>query len=186
MFVLDNLEFGTRYEALVCYRNITRELLRNDSGFIPECGYCRTCFGTGTEGKLLNILPFINIMACVYPVFLNITSTTVADVLVSSQVESQLYECRATGSPLPLQITWEMSGGSRLTNEMDGVIITNYVNNSEIVSILRVYLDLQDVTCSVSSTSSSSSISRGNFQPVDPIIGKPNSSLLSNYSFSFA
>lgn len=152
MFVLDNLEFDARYEALVCYGNVTRELLRNDSGFIPECGYCRTCFGTGIE------------------VFLNITSTTVADVLVSSQVESQLYECRATGSPLPLQIMWRMSSGSRLTNNMDGVIITTYVNNGEIISILRMYRDLQDVTCSVSSTSSSNSISRGYFQPVDPVI----------------
>ena len=32
------------YEALICYANITEDFLEIDSGFIPECGHCRTCF----------------------------------------------------------------------------------------------------------------------------------------------
>lgn len=44
-FALDfDFAFNEPYEALICYANITEEFLEIDSGLIPECGYCRTCF----------------------------------------------------------------------------------------------------------------------------------------------
>lgn len=49
MFTL-NLEYNTRYEALVCYANTTRNFLDLNSGFIPECGFCHTCFRTEDRG----------------------------------------------------------------------------------------------------------------------------------------
>lgn len=53
MFTIDGLDSNVRYEALVCYENITRPFLANDSGFIEQCGYCRTCFKTPPEGIVI-------------------------------------------------------------------------------------------------------------------------------------
>ena len=39
------------YEALICYANITEDFLEIDSGFIPECGHCRTCFRGMSEDE---------------------------------------------------------------------------------------------------------------------------------------
>lgn len=105
--------------------------------------------------------------------FIDITSATVANVLVSSEVVSVIYECRAVGIPLPLLIYWqaqEMGSNNviQLTNSIDGVQISNYTNNSEIVSVLRLSNNFQSVTCGANN---SQSASRRDFQRIDPIIG---------------
>ena len=67
-------------------------------------------------------------------------------MLVSSEVESVIYECRAIGFPLPLDVTF-LEGGNALTDGMDGVEVRVFMDGNETVGVLRLRGDSQSVMC---------------------------------------
>ena len=109
---------------------------------------------------------------------LNITSSTVAQVLVLAKVDSELYTCRAVGDPLPLELEWRAQGGgtdvTRLTNNIDGLqISTSEGESGEIVSALRLRLggDFLSPYCSVTNNGSNALLANRRFTRVEPITG---------------
>ena len=69
-------------------------------------------------------------------------------MLVSSEVESVIYECRAIGFPSPLDMTF-LEGGNALTDDMDGVEVRVFMNmdGDQTVGVLRLRNDSQSVMC---------------------------------------
>lgn len=49
MFDLGNLDFDTRYQVFVCYAEDSLDFDEENPAFVPECGFCRTCFRTPSE-----------------------------------------------------------------------------------------------------------------------------------------
>ena len=116
---------------------------------------------------------------------LNITSATVSAVVtLSSEVLSEVYVCRAIGAPAPLEINWSAAetrsagpGNARLTNAIEGVEISNYMENREAVSELKLSEDanLSSVYCRVNAHGSDAGvIIITQFQQLDPVIGNYN------------
>lgn len=72
---------------------------------------------------------------------------------MSSEVESKIYECRAVGFPLPVEVIYESRepgiGVTILTDIMDGVKIRSFQEDGETVSVLRLHSDLRSIACRV-------------------------------------
>lgn len=86
----------------------------------------------------------------------SITSATITDVLVSSEIKSEIYECRAV--PLPLEINWRArqegsTNSIALTNSVDGIEISSYNDNDEAISVLMIRIsdgnNFQTIGCRV-------------------------------------
>lgn len=89
-------------------------------------------------------------------------------MLVSSEVESELYECRAVGFPSPLDVTF-LEGGNALTDGMDGVEVRVFMDGGETVGVLRLRGDFQFVMCMAGN--SDLMLTNDTFQPLPPING---------------
>lgn len=112
-----------------------------------------------------------------YPiVFLNITRATVVRVFVPSEVESEMYTCRAVGSPLPPRFLWnaQETGSNnevQLMNSIDGVQRLSHEENGEGVGILRLRSDgtFHSPYCAITSTASNGMLDNREFTRMDPI-----------------
>ena len=109
---------------------------------------------------------------------LNITNATVSQVLVLSKPVGEIYSCRAVGSPLPLEITWRAqengsSSNLRLSNEIDGVLITGSIDGSETVSTLQLHFNsnFHLPFCTLTNSASNGVLRNSEFLSMDPIIG---------------
>jgi hypothetical protein len=95
------------------------------------------------------------------------------------EVESNIYTCRAVGSPSPRQITWSArERGSndvvQLTNSIDGVEISdNERENSGLVGTLRLTSSgsFSSPFCAVTNDASNGVLRNGEFTPIEPIEG---------------
>lgn len=92
--------------------------------------------------------------------------------MVSSEVESEIFECRAAGFPPPVDVTYKARVEGEmmmLTDNMDGVEI--FTENDETVGVLRIRGNFQSVECSVSN-SDRVMMNESNFKRLAPINGK--------------
>ena len=109
---------------------------------------------------------------------LNITSATVAQVLVMSEVESELYTCRAVAEPTSPEITWSAQRNRtgnivQLEDGIDGIHISNTEENGETVSILRLPFDGKFLLpfCALSNNVSNGDVQNQDFTLLDSITG---------------
>ena len=102
---------------------------------------------------------------------LNITS---AIVQVPSEVQGVIYECRAVGSPQPLEIIWrsgERGDDMRLRNSIAGVQTNSYEDSGETVGVLLLYANFTSISCTVTNSASNGGLAVRSFRNVDSTIG---------------
>lgn len=104
---------------------------------------------------------------------LNITSATVASVLVMSEVESELYTCRGVAEPMSPEITWRI-GNSNVVDGVNGVHISFSEENGETVSTLRLPSggDFLPPFCMLTNSVSNGGVQNEEFMRLDSITGK--------------
>lgn len=96
-------------------------------------------------------------------------------MVVSSEVESKIYECRVIGFQGFQGIAWRGRQGRNnsffiLTDGRDGAEISSSTENDETVSVLRLRGNLESISCRVG-IPGSGIVTRTNFQQLDPIFG---------------
>jgi hypothetical protein len=96
------------------------------------------------------------------------------DVLVSSEVESKIYECRAVGIPTDVTITFRQESDPR---PLSGVEVQSFVENGETVGTVRLRPNIGSIECAAEN-GNSQSIRSNNFQRLAPINGKPECTVM--------